>query len=245
MKIGQSAGKNYAYLVGVYLGDGCVTHQTDSKSGKTYPVFRLNTIDEDFAEATKLAISELTNKPICINKHSVKKSSKPNYALRCGDKDMCEHLQNVTNHKNEIPEHIKSMDKEGKLAFIAGVMDSEGFVAERKKETTNRRYHMGYKSCDVWVPDFIKILESVGIRVGKVSQEQPRNLWFKTPTRFTIKMQSWVDSGARFNIARKQLRVDEWASAEAYTQRKLNPRRLSSTTNMPSSQNNTLTEDRV
>lgn len=30
MKIinGQSAGKSYAYLLGVYLGDGCVTKET-------------------------------------------------------------------------------------------------------------------------------------------------------------------------------------------------------------------------
>ncbi len=242
MKIGQSAGKNCAYLIGVYLGDGCVTAQTDSKTGKKYLVFRLNTIDEDFAEATRRAIMTMTDRPVGINKHSVKKSNKPNYALRCGDREICEFLQATTNHKKEIPESIKSMDTEGKLAFIAGLMDSEGFVAERKAETTNRRFYMGFKSCDVWVPDFIKIMESVGIRVGKVSQEQPRNLWFKTPTRFTIKMQSWIDSGAKFNIARKQNRVDEWASAEAYTQRKVGPRRLSSTTNMPGTQ---MGEDRV
>jgi hypothetical protein len=71
---------------------------------------------------------------------------------------------------------------------------------------------MGFKSCDAWVPDFIRILHSVGIATGKVGIERPRRKGYKTPIRFAIKMQSWIDSGARFCIARKQQRVDEWAA---------------------------------
>lgn len=211
MKIGQSAGKSYAYLLGVYLGDGCVTtHQGQL-------VFRLNTIDQDFAEATKAALSEFTDRPIAIHKYDVKKSSKPNYALRCGDSDIARHLREVTENKQIIPAFVHSWSKPEKLAFIAGVMDSEGFVAAKTGCTSNRRFYMGYKSCDAWVPDLIRILESVGIKIGKVSQEEPRKEGYKTPTRFHIKMRSWIDSGARFNIARKQGRVDEWDSAPAYS----------------------------
>ena len=74
------------------------------------------------------------------------------------------------------------------------------------------RFYMGFKSCDVWVPDFVKILKSVGIEIGKIGIEKPRFPGYKTPIRFAIKMQSWIDSGARFNIVRKQARVDEWAA---------------------------------
>lgn len=238
MKIGQSAGKSYAYLLGVYLGDGCVTIQPTQNSGSVYgyPVFRLNTIDEDFAQATKEALSDLTDRVISIHKHDVSKSSNPNYALRCGDPEICANLKSVTHNKQVIPEFVFEWSTENKLAFIAGLMDSEGFVAERKHEVTNRRFYMGFKSCDVWVPKFLELLDSVGIRYGKVSQEQPRKPGYKVPTRFTIKMQSWIDSGARFNICRKQNRVNEWASVSAYTLRSVNPRRLSSTTNMPSIQ---------
>jgi hypothetical protein len=244
MKIGQSAGKSYAYLLGVFLGDGCVTQQRSTNSGpgeKSYPVFRLNTIDEDFAEATKLALSEFTDRPISIHKHAVSKSSKPNYSLRCGDPEIAAHLVEVTDGKLKIPDVVKTWSRQDKLWFIVGLMDSEGFVAANRN-TTNRRFYMGFKSCDVWVPDFVKIMESVGIMVGKVSQEEPRKPGYKTPTRFTIKMQSWVDSGARFNIARKQQRVDDWASAGAYEHRALHPRRLSPTTNMPDTQ---MGEDRA
>ena len=237
MKIGQSAGKSYAYLLGVYLGDGCVTMQPSSNSGngvKHYPVFRLNTIDEEFAQATRQALEEFTSRPIAIHKHAVSKSSNPNYSLRCGDPDICENLAFVTNNKQRIPEFVFDWQRSDQIAFIEGLMDSEGFVAERKAEFTNRRFYMGFKSCDVWVPDFLKLLDVVGIRYGKVSQEAPRKPGYKVPTRFHIKMQSWVDVGAKFRIIRKQRRVDEWASLGAYEMRSVRPRRLSPETNMPS-----------
>lgn len=226
MRIGQSAGKSYAYLLGVFLGDGCVTlHQG-------YPVFRLNTIDEEFAEATKGALAEFTSRPISIHRHEVSKSSKPNYSLRCGDPDICAHLVEVTDGKKRLPAAINGWTRDEKVAFIEGLMDSEGFVAANSN-LTNRRFYMGFKSCDVWVPDFVRLLESVGLKIGKVSVEEPRKPGYKPPTRFHIKMQSWVDSGARFRIVRKQQRVDEWASAGAYEKRARHPRRLSSETNMP------------
>lgn len=235
MKIGQSAGKSYAYLLGVFLGDGCVTYQSSKNSGhgiKRYPVFRLNTIDEDFALAAKSALSELTDRPVSIHQHPVKKSSKPNFSLRCGDPVLCAHFLEATKDKTVIPEFVQEWTRENRLAFVAGIMDSEGFVGANRNPT-NRRYYMGYKSCDVWVPEFIRILEKLGIKVGKVSQEKPRKPGYKTPTRFTIKMQSWIDSGARFNIARKQDRVDAWAEAGPYERRAVGPRRLSSEANTP------------
>lgn len=236
MEIGLSAGKSYAYLLGVYLGDGCVTDQISRNSGpeiKYYPVFRLNTIDEEFAEATRLVLMDFTDRPISIHKHAVTKSKNPNYSLRCGDPEICEHLKMVTENKSIIPDFVHAWTKDDRIAFIEGLMDSEGFVGERKKEITNRRFYMGYKSCDIWVPDFLKVLGSVGIRFGKVSTEIPLKAGYKIPTRFTIKMKSWIASGAKFRINRKQSRVNEWASADAYTTRARHPRRLSPETNTP------------
>lgn len=229
MKIGQSAGKSYAYLLGVYLGDGCVTRPS-TRSAKERQCFRLNTIDQDFADVTVKALLDLTGKRASISKHPVKKSSKPNHSLYCGCDELCRVLVEDTAHKQRIPSYVTEWDRPNKLAFIAGLMDSEGYVGANKNPT-NRRYYMGYKSCDAWVRDFVKLLESVGIRTGKVADEVPRKVGYKIPTRFTIKMQSWIDSGARFNIARKQARVDAWASFGPYEQRKRHPRRLSSEAN--------------
>lgn len=222
MTIGQSADKSYAYLMGVYLGDGCVT--LNSSGNK---VFRLNTIDADFAASVKCAINSLTDTNVSISTHGVKKSTKPNHSLQCVDNILCSRLVSDSNNKQKIPFFI---DKSLRKAMIVGLMDSEGFVAEKTEHKTGRAYYMGFKSCDVWVPTFIRIVQSVGLKIGKVQTEKPYKEGYKTPTRFGIKMQSWVDSGMRFNIARKQNRVDRWASTVPYSERKLYPRKLISET---------------
>jgi len=221
METGQSAGKSYAYLLGVYLGDGCVTLY----NGK--PAFKLNTIDEDFALATKKALEALTDVPVKIWKHSVKKSSKPNYSLCCADSGVCNALTVMTMDKGIIPSFICD---ESYRELVIGLMDSEGFVAKKTGCNTGRSYYMGFKSCDIWVPELISIMQSIGLRIGKIQTEKPRQRHYKAPTRFHIKMQSWVDSGLKFNIKRKQDRVDRWAATQPYTERSVYPRKLTSET---------------
>lgn len=232
MEIGQSAGKSYAYILGVYLGDGSICKS--NRGGQS--VFRLNTIDRDFAETVRKALNDLVSAVVGIGTNEVKKSSNPNHSLHCTSEELCEKLRTETKNKQVIPTWISDAPKDERLAFVAGLMDSEGFVARKSKgqyNRTNRSYYMGYKSCDVWVSDFIDILHSLGIRTGKISQEKPRKPWYKTPTRFHIKMQSWIDAGAYFNIRRKQERVEEWARQGPYENRARHPRRLTSETNMP------------
>lgn len=203
--IGQEAGKNFAYVLGVFLGDGCVT----TNFGKS--LFRLNTIDEDFAKAVKAALQTLSATNVALSVHPVSKSSKPNWSLAIRDADLCLRLAIDTDYKAKIPEYVFGWPRDLKLASIVGLMDSEGFVAANSN-TSGRRFYMGYKSCDPWVPKLISLMQSVGIQIGKIGVERPLKPGYKTPRRFAIKMQSWIDSGARFNIARKQKRVDEWAA---------------------------------
>lgn len=228
MNIGQSAGKAYAYLLGVYLGDGCVT-----TSGYTSIVFRLNTIDLDFAEATATALKDVTGRRPNIRKETVKKG-RDNYAMSHSCRELTDVLVADTCNKKIIPEYVFKWSDENKKAFVSGLMDSEGFVAQKANCPTGRRFYMGFKSCDLWVRDFVRLLQSVGVKVGKVSTEKPRKPGYKTPTRFLIKMASWVSSGCKFNIARKQNRVDEWAATEPYSQRRWRPRKATSETNMQS-----------
>ena len=205
-EIGQSAGKSFAYIVGVYLGDGCVT-----KSGGR-PVFRLGTIDADFAQTVKATLTDMNARWVSLTCHAVKKSSKPNHSLAARHDDLCRRLVEITEGKKRLPDGIDDWPREDKIAFIAGLMDSEGFVGEQRGRANRKRHYMGYKSCDPWVPHFIRILESVGVRIGRIGIEEPLKPWYKTPQRFTIKMQSWIDAGCYFNIQRKQERVKIWAA---------------------------------
>lgn len=201
--IGKSAGKSWEYLSGVFLGDGCVTPRFKKSR------FRLNTIDRDFAEATKQALLQHTDRKVGIYTHAVKKSSKPNVALYCSGPEVCERLVRETDNKQQLPAWIWTTDRAGRLAFIAGLMDSEGYVTKNAHGST----YMGFKSTDGWFDDFARVLNMAGIQIGKIGIEAPRKPGYRTPKRFTIKMRSWVDSGAYFEIQRKQRRVDEWAAA--------------------------------
>lgn len=207
--IGQSAGKTFAYILGVYLGDGCVTRG----GRKPATLFRLNSIDQEFAEETRAAYAELTGKAGSLSCHPVSKSSKPNWSLTIRDEGLTTFLVETTQAKAIIPDYVFGWSRENRLAFIGGLMDSEGFVGANRNPS-GRRYYMGFKSCDPWFADFLRILQSVGIEHGKIGVEAPRKPGYKVPRRVTLKMQSWIDSGARFVIRRKQTRVDEWANTE-------------------------------
>jgi hypothetical protein len=222
--IGQSDGKSFAYLLGVYLGDGCSTLV------QGHYRFRLNTIDRDFAEATANAIHGILGKRYPINGPYQDKrfpKSAPQYMFCCSDSTLAKRLIAETDGKKKIPEWIFSADKDSRLAFIAGLMDSEGFVAERKGYPSNRRYFMGFKSCDLWVPDFVRLLNEAGIRTGDLRTEEPRKAHYKRPWVFKVKMQSWIDSGAYFMCSRKQKRVEEWGSVGPYVTRSRHPAKTS------------------
>lgn len=220
--IGQSAVKSYAYLLGVFLGDGSVTDNHYSQP----------TIDLDFAQAVCDAFKNLGAKPklsyLAVPKGNPRNS--PQWIIYCCDKTICTTLKGDSKAKQIIPPYVFTWDIELRKQFIIGLMDSEGFVAENHAhrgyewKQTNRSYYMGYKSCDVWVEDLRKIMESVGLRLGKLGIEKPYKPHHKIPRRFHIKMQSWIDAGMRFNIARKQERVDAWGAIGPYERRALHPR---------------------
>jgi hypothetical protein len=219
----QSAAKSYAYLLGVFLGDGCV-------SGNHYAQ---STIDFDFAQAVEKAFGDIADRPAKITFQPKPKKDcncRPAWTIYCGDPALAARLVEETREKTIIPAYVFDWDRELKKQFVIGLMDSEGFVARNHVHrgynwtATNRSFYMGYKSCDLWVPDLMRIMESIGLKLGRAATERPRKPGYKTPTRFHIKMQSWVDAGCRFNIARKQSRVDEWASIGPYERRALHPR---------------------
>jgi len=218
--MGRSADKSFAYILGVYLGDGCVGSDTG--------YYVQNTIDKDFAEAVVRAFANIADRPARITyqeKPRKDRNCSPQWTVACSDRVLCGRLVADTSKKQHIPWYVASWDRELRKQFVIGLMDSEGFVAANHQgrgynwRQTNRSYYMGYKSCDPWVPELIRVMESIGLRLGKVGHEKPRKPGYKVPMRFHIKMQSWIDSGCRFNLARKQDRVDDWGSCGPYERR--------------------------
>lgn len=212
LNLSQSAGKNSLfYLVGVYLGDGCVTRYGRGS------YFKLNTIDYDFALATQDALYKIIGRRPKIYTYPVKKSKKPNNQLSVCCKELCDYLQNITNKKKRIPQFIINAGKSNKLEFIAGLMDSEGYVALRKwnkKQWSGNQFIIGFKSTDYWVGDFKGILQSVGVIVTSDRKEKPRKSWYKIPRVLTLSLPSFIKSGCYFKISRKQNRINTYIDAK-------------------------------
>ncbi len=111
--------KSFAYVLGVYLGDGAVTLWR--MAGKTDRlIFRLNTIDQDFAEATRAALADLSDYKVSLSRHPVPKSANPNWALALGDRALCERLIADTNRKSIIPPYVFDWSRELKLPSLSG-----------------------------------------------------------------------------------------------------------------------------
>lgn len=205
----QFAGKMkpLAYIAGVYLGDGWMGRLKKYNRWD----FRLNTIDNDFAEATAKAMFELTGRKPKIHIYPVSKSSKPNHSITFGCKDLF-FLIDATAYKTCIPDFVKKANREEKLEFVAGIMDSEGYVAKRQKDNA---LTLGLKATGNWMYEFQALMQSLGVQVGKIGKELlPSG---KTAIRFHFNILSWIKSGCYFNISRKQNRINKWA---------LNPQRL-------------------
>lgn len=207
---GQSAGKNFAYILGVYIGDGCITKP---KSHPEYPyVFRLEVMDEDFAIAAKDALVSLGCKTNF--RKSVQERYKQGYSfiVETRDKELTQALQFDTRYKTIIPQYVYKWDKGMKLAFIAGLMDSEGYVSKRTKPLRSglANYAMGIKMDYEILKQFKPIMQSVGIITGKFSVTKPKWITNVQTATLCIRIKSWIDSGAYLHISRKTNRIEEY-----------------------------------
>lgn len=213
----QSAGKNktkaLAYITGVYLGDGCITKV------QGYWRFRLNTIDREFAEATMEALEVLLGRRTKIfgpYKDKRYSKSKPFWSISIGVKDLF-WMKEATGNKAIVPKYIKLGSVEEKREFIAGVMDSEGFIAKAKWVTNRNGHHwegkrflLGVGATEGWIDEFIAVAMSIGVLPNK------RNDYTITSTgkrkvSYLLNKESFLKAGCYFKIKRKQNRLLEYA----------------------------------
>lgn len=203
---GQSAGKSFAYILGVYFGDGCITNERKRK------VFRLEVMDEDFALEFVKQLESLKAHNKFYKIENSRYIQGYSYIVVCRQYDLINTLLEDTNNKTTIPDYVYKWNKENKLAFIAGLMDSEGFVSQRTKIMKNGlpSFQMGIKMDFNILKQFKKILQSVGIKTGKFSLT--KTIVNIQTANLSININSWIDSGAYFNIQRKNKKVQEYYS---------------------------------
>lgn len=194
---GQSAGKNFAYILGVYMGDGYIYQR-----GKSYS-FGIEVIDFDFIQKVQNTLTELIGYQPEIRKREDREGM---YRLCCSDL-IFKKMKEDTGNKNMFPEYINDWNKEEKGEFIKGLMDSEGWISKRVNSNGNRNFQMGFTCKSSWTYDLHRMMNEIGIQTCDPYVTKMKN---GPMISFTIKIKSWGESDIKFTIKRKQDKVNEY-----------------------------------
>ena len=200
---GQSAEKDFAYILGLYFGDAYIKRVRVN----TFE-FKLQAIDKDFVEHAASVLSRALGREIKV--HTVnRKTSSGNevYSIGCSDPYFKKILDDTLEGK-VIPPYVYTWGKETKLEFLEAVMDSDGFISMRTNGF-NYNFQCGYSVTYPWILDIKQLFESVDIRTKKLitlTPKPPRIPFY----RFTLVLKSLAQSGFKFHIKRKQDRLDKY-----------------------------------
>lgn len=210
--------KNLAYLIGVYMSDGCIYV---NKNGWSW--FTLEVIDEDFAQRTQDAVNSVLqiDKLICKYQRKLQKiqmgkkvyevNGRTYYKAYASNQDLCRWLMEITNKKQCIPDIVLSADKMLQKEFLAAIFDSDGWALKRTSgngKYNNGNIAIGLASSRLWIFEVKILLESLGVKITSFNRETKNR---KTPLwRMNINAESFVRAGLYFYIARKYQRVINW-----------------------------------
>ncbi|MGC9089742.1 MAG: LAGLIDADG family homing endonuclease [Caldisericia bacterium] len=123
-----------SYLIGYFLGDGSLS--------KTKNGLRIRFFDssKEFLEEIANIIYKLTDKKYTVQRD---KRSKNNYVLTIYDKDLISKIISLTEIEPSsksliirIPEYLYKSNIENIFSFLAGLIDSDGYVDKNKKRIT-------------------------------------------------------------------------------------------------------------
>lgn len=191
-----------AYLFGVYLGDGCCP------KSRGY-MFRIVSADKDVIEKTRTIVNQLINRNISIKEIMPNKTKL--YDFRVYDKKLFEMLTSQTNRKSKIPEFVINSDKKIKSEFIAGLMDTDGYISTGTNRFGWQRFSLGFINSGKWTDQFIILLRDTGIKVGKKTlKKKYRSIKEKDCYQININLRSFVENSLYFKCQRKQELLEKY-----------------------------------
>lgn len=189
-----SYGPDMAYIVGVYIGDGCVPKKRSDR-------FTLEVTDKDFCEYTKRKLERVaegvSEVKYYVRKYSHKDEYYDEYRVYCCNTDFASWLVFITDSKAKIPEFCKN-DWLNTMAFLEGIMDSEGTMCKSKRDNCNTyKYQCSIGMDSELMNDIQEMFEAVGVKTNKMSLSG-------NCLNLPLNLESLVNSGFKFHIGRKQ-----------------------------------------
>lgn len=200
--------KEKAYLLGIYLGDGCC-HKS-----KGYG-FCIISGDKDVIEKAKIISNGITKKDCQLQEIMPNKTKL--YRFRTYSKELFNFLTSETENKSKIPEAIINSNKEIILEFVAGLMDTDGYISSGINSFGCQRYSLGFVNSAQWIDGFIMILRNFGIKVGKKTLKRKyRSNKEKDCYQININLRSFIEHDFYFNCKRKQELLEKYKTNVKY-----------------------------
>ncbi len=201
--------KGNAYLLGVYMGDGCC-----NKDGYHYCLSVISE-DRDVIEKTRSVVNLL------LNKNYPLKCLMPNstllYRFRSYNRWLFEILIELTVNKSRIPESVFSSKREAISEFVAGLMDTDGYISTGINKSGYQRFALGFVNSGKWLDQFISLIASIGVKVGKKTlKKKYRSKSELDCFQVNINLRSFVEAGLYFSCKRKQQILERYKSSVRY-----------------------------
>ena len=206
-----------AYFIGALLGDGSMP-QVKYRAGQ-YPI-QFEVIDQDLMDNINDCFEKIVGRKAYVYiKEPSRIGKRKTLYSRILNKAFYQYLEEITAFKKLIPEIImESNDKEVVKNFVAGIMDTDGFIT---KGTDNRNIKgkrgwqmmMGINNTDPWLFQLRWLMKKWGVVVSGLKNEGITGLGNKERWRMQINKESFIKSGFFFKIKRKQDRLNiykEW-----------------------------------
>lgn len=198
-----------AYLLGVHLTDGCTNQRKAGKRGTRDNAYlvQLMVLDRDFVERWAKCAESMGYRPSI---RPMRVGNRSYWIGRVWRKALFNFLNESTANKEQFPPAIWDASSDVQWGFVCGMMDSDGWSAMGKRPNGRYAYQVGFANTCRWmVEDLRRLLQSLGVKVGGIHEQNLRNnaaakrrYW-----RILINIQSLIDAGFEFGIARKNDRL--------------------------------------
>lgn len=201
--------KNKAYLLGVYLGDGCCSKFSNRRS------FTIISEDKEVIERTKNIVNLLLNTNYHLTYITPNKIRL--YRFRSWNRELFELLVAETANKTRIPLSLTNAKDEIIAAFVAGLMDTDGYISIGKNKLNQQRFSLGLVNSGEWLDQFINLLKLLGVKVGKKTlKKKYRSSNEKDCYQININLRSFVEAKLYFNCQRKQRKLEKYKLSVRY-----------------------------
>lgn len=205
-----------AYTIGALIGDGSVTNPVCKRTDGSFQEMQTVTIssmDIDCIGRVCWEINEFFSKDYKIVPYTNNNGTQM-YRLAINNTIIYKFFHYFISNKLNIPDELFMSNRKVQLDFLAGLFDTDGYIAEVKQGQARFGYswRVGFATRHrTFIEDLTRMMQKLGVKVGSVHEQISGH----GTTMYIIKpnIRSFIDNGCYFQIKRKADRISNYLCA--------------------------------